>query len=139
LFVYDKDSGNILKKTSVPSGEVTEFVYDKRCTTNISSISLSKAPAPQEAASRRVSEFLFDSKCNLRDASEYTVTKAPDLKTAENSQDITAGPLDRKPLAGTPKEKRERVVWITLEYNKNGKISFLRDRLKDSEVAFTYW
>lgn len=64
LFDYDKNSGNLLRREAVPSGEAMEFRYDLRCN------QVAKITSLQ--AKKIVSEmnFIFDDKCNLKESTE---------------------------------------------------------------------
>lgn len=100
-YVYDPNTGNMLKRESIPSRDVMTFDYEPRC-------SQVKMMALKTVAGRESSlNFVFDPRCNLIDAKEMAEGKSK--------------------------------MHLKLEYNKNGKLLFLRDQIKGDEIAFTYW
>lgn len=100
-FQYDGKTGNLMRRESVPSGDIMTFDYEQKC----NQVKLMKIVRPAQPPVTM--NFKFDDKCNLREAEELSGDK--------------------------------RQTWITLEYLKNGKLSFLRDRIGQKEIAFTYW
>lgn len=64
LFEYDGQSGNLLRRQAVPSGEVLEFRYDPRCN-QVTKMVLSKNKKTEAETT-----FVFDDRCNLKEAVE---------------------------------------------------------------------
>ena len=105
LFDYDSESGNLLKRQSIPNGETMEFSYNPKCN-QVTALKIGKS-----GKTLSNTQYKFDGICNLLEAEETY-------------------------MIGTTSK---RSVWIGLSYNKQGKISFLRDKINTKEVAFTYW
>lgn len=66
LFEYDKDSGNLMRREAVPSGEAMEFKYDAKC----NQVSKITALAGKKVASEMT--FTFDDRCNLKESIEMS-------------------------------------------------------------------
>lgn len=65
-FKYDPENGNLLERENNPSGEKMIFTYEKRCN-QVNSVVVTR---PNKAIVK--SEFKFDPKCNVVDATETT-------------------------------------------------------------------
>lgn len=100
-YVYDPNTGNMISRQSVPSGDLMTFDYEARCS-QVKMIALRTAQGKESSLN-----FTFDPRCNLVEAKELAASKP--------------------------------TMHLKLQYNKNGKLLFLRDQLKGDEIAFTYW
>lgn len=70
LFEYDQATGNLLKRQSIPQGEIQEYEYDSKC----NQIKKLKVTRPGQPVAE--TEFKFDPKCNLLSADEKQNGKA---------------------------------------------------------------
>lgn len=69
LFTYDKSTGNLLSRKSVPSGETTTFKYESRCN-QVNQVTVAKLKK-----SLKVTTYQFDQRCNVIEATEVTDNK----------------------------------------------------------------
>ncbi len=69
LYDYDAQTGNLLKRQTIPAQETLEFAYDDRC--NLVTKMITKRAGQPDL----LGIFAFDTKCNLLDAKEIIGAK----------------------------------------------------------------
>lgn len=113
LFRYDAETGNLLHRESVPSGESIDFTYNTRCN-QVSTVTIKK---PNKAP--LVTTYKFDPHCNVIEAIETQNQKRTGWVTVEyTGQGKTKFLRDRK--------NKKEIAFTYWQYGKPESIT-LRD------------
>lgn len=125
-FEYD-ETGNLLSRESLPSGETMNFEYHDRCE-QITEITVERANQPL-----RRTDYTYDDSCNV------VTAKEKQIQIVENSDESDEADHEKTEEDKEPQTKESIVGWIEVKYNERGKTTFIHDRHNEQDIAFTYW